>query len=156
MAGYSQSELSDIKSLVWMFIGGVILGIYFNASNVLATDYTHVYFSAVTMIYSVIFMASNVTLLKIVVGYWEHNRFDMTMFIVFAALSLLTLIALRKQIFVTESQWLKRMITHHSNAIKTSEEIVQKTENEDVKTLASNMISNQKKEIEMMEKLLNR
>ena len=72
-------------------------------------------------------MASNVTLLKMVIGYWASGSFDTVMFVVFLTLSVLTLVALRKQIFVDESQWLKKMITHHSGAITTSKEIVKKT-----------------------------
>ena len=144
----------DYRSEIGMFLGGVILGIYFNASNVMATDYTHIYFSAVTLIYSVLFMASNVTLLKMIIGYWSTGKFDPIMFIVFITLSLLTLVALRKQVFVDESQWLKRMITHHSGAITTSKEIVEKTEDSDIKNLAEDMINAQEEEIKIMEYLL--
>jgi Domain of unknown function (DUF305) len=144
----------DYRSLIGMFIGGVLIGIYFNASNIMATDYTHVYFSTITLIYSVIFMASNVTILKMMVTYWATGNFDILMFIVFATLSVLTLIALRKQVFVDESQWLKRMITHHSGAITTSKEIVEKTEDPEVKNLAEEMIDTQEEEIHVMEKLL--
>lgn len=144
----------DLVNEIWMFIGGVILGIYFNASNVMADDFTHVYFSAVTLIYSVLFMASNVTILKMVIGYWSTGKFDPTIFIVFLTLSLLTLVALRKQIFVDDSQWLKRMITSHSGSITATKEIANKTTNKNIKNFAEGMINTQEEEIKIMEELL--
>ena len=47
------------------------------------------------------------------------------------------------------------MIEHHSMALLTSEEILQKTNSERVKRLAENIISTQQAEIEYMDKLLN-
>jgi uncharacterized protein (DUF305 family) len=45
------------------------------------------------------------------------------------------------------------MIEHHSMALLTSEEILQKTRSERVKRLAENIISTQEKEIEYMTQL---
>jgi uncharacterized protein (DUF305 family) len=45
------------------------------------------------------------------------------------------------------------MIEHHSMALLTSEEILQKTESERVKRLAENIIITQEKEIEYMKQL---
>jgi len=47
------------------------------------------------------------------------------------------------------------MIEHHSMALLTSEEILQKTSSDRVKRLAENIISTQQAEIEYMRKLLN-
>jgi uncharacterized protein (DUF305 family) len=47
------------------------------------------------------------------------------------------------------------MIEHHSMALLTSDEILQKTRSERVKRLAENIISTQQAEIEYMNKLLN-
>ena len=46
------------------------------------------------------------------------------------------------------------MIEHHSMALLTSEEILQKTKSERVKKLAENIISTQEKEIQYMQQLL--
>jgi uncharacterized protein (DUF305 family) len=46
------------------------------------------------------------------------------------------------------------MIEHHSMALLTSEEILQKTHSERVKKLAENIIVTQEKEIEYMRKLI--
>jgi uncharacterized protein (DUF305 family) len=46
------------------------------------------------------------------------------------------------------------MIEHHSMALLTSEEILQKTQSERIKKLAENIISTQEKEIEYMRQLI--
>ena len=52
-------------------------------------------------------------------------------------------------------EYLEEMIEHHSMALLTSEEILQKTESERVKRLAENIIITQEKEIEYMKQLVN-
>jgi uncharacterized protein (DUF305 family) len=46
------------------------------------------------------------------------------------------------------------MIEHHSMAILTSDEILQKTKSERVKKLAETIVTTQEKEIEYMKQLL--
>ena len=50
--------------------------------------------------------------------------------------------------------YLSEMIEHHSMAILTSEEILQKTHSERVKKLAENIITTQEKEIDYMKQML--
>ncbi len=61
----------------------------------------------------------------------------------------------RNQIFIYDKEYLNEMIEHHSMAILTSNEILQKTSSERLKRLAENIISTQEAEIEYMNKLLN-
>ena len=60
---------------------------------------------------------------------------------------------LRKQLFVNDIQWLKRMISHHSTALTTSNIIYKRTKNPKVKKLAKEIIDTQEKEILLMKKL---
>ena len=60
----------------------------------------------------------------------------------------------RNQIYIEDKDYLEEMIEHHSMAILTSDEILQKTTSERVKKLAENIISTQKKEIEYMKLLV--
>ena len=46
------------------------------------------------------------------------------------------------------------MIENHSNALLTSEEIIQKTKSERVKRLAENLIDSLQKEIDYMKQLI--
>ena len=59
----------------------------------------------------------------------------------------------RNQLYIYDKDYLNEMIEHHSMALLTSEEILQKTGSERVKRLAENIISTQEKEIEYMEQL---
>ncbi len=61
---------------------------------------------------------------------------------------------LRQQAFVNDNQWLKRMISHHSTALTTSYKIKEKTDNEQIKKLAEDIIKEQEEEIQLMESLL--
>ena len=59
----------------------------------------------------------------------------------------------RNQVYIYDKDYLNEMIEHHSMALLTSEEILQKTGSERVKRLAENIISTQQKEIEYMGQL---
>jgi len=59
----------------------------------------------------------------------------------------------RNKVYIYDKDYLNEMIEHHSMAILTSEEILQKTGSERVKRLAENIIATQQKEIEYMGQL---
>jgi uncharacterized protein (DUF305 family) len=61
---------------------------------------------------------------------------------------------LRKQLFVDDKQWLKRMISHHSTALTTSHKIYNKTTNHKIQKLAKEIIQTQEKEIQIMKSML--
>ena len=60
----------------------------------------------------------------------------------------------RNQVYIEDRDYLNEMIEHHSMALLTSEEILQKTKSERVKQLAENIISVQEKDIEYMRQLI--
>lgn len=60
----------------------------------------------------------------------------------------------RNQIYIQDEDYLKEMIEHHSMALLTSEEILQKTQSDRVRKLAENIISTQDKEINYMKQLV--
>jgi uncharacterized protein (DUF305 family) len=57
-------------------------------------------------------------------------------------------------VYIEDTDYLEEMIEHHSMALLTSEEILQKTQSERIKKLAENIISTQEKEIEYMRQLI--
>lgn len=61
----------------------------------------------------------------------------------------------RNQFYIDDKEYLSEMIEHHSMALLTSEEILQKTHSERVKKLATNIISTQEKEIDYMRQLIS-
>jgi hypothetical protein len=60
----------------------------------------------------------------------------------------------RNQIYIEDKDYLQEMIEHHSMAVLTSEEILQKTQSERIKKLAETILTTQKKEIEYMRQLI--
>ena len=60
---------------------------------------------------------------------------------------------IRTQAFITDSQFIKGMIPHHSMAILMSENIKQKSNNKQIIQLANNIITTQNKEITLMNHL---
>jgi len=61
----------------------------------------------------------------------------------------------KTQKYIYDEDYLKEMIEHHSMALLTSEEILQKTDSERVKKLADGIINTQKAEINYMKQLLS-
>jgi len=60
----------------------------------------------------------------------------------------------RNQMYIEDKDYLEEMIEHHSMAILTSNEILQKTKSERVKKLAETILTTQEKEIEYMKQLI--
>jgi uncharacterized protein (DUF305 family) len=56
--------------------------------------------------------------------------------------------------YIEDKDYLEEMIEHHSMAILTSDEILQKTKSKRVKKLAESILTTQEKEIEYMKQLL--
>ena len=58
--------------------------------------------------------------------------------------------------YVSDKDYLKGMIEHHSMGIFTSEEIVKKTDNYNVAKIAKNIIQKQKDEIREMKEIIDK
>lgn len=136
------------------FIVMVIVGMMFNPMNVLAYKFNHLYLS-LTLFYGGLLMASNMIWSHEIVHYLSHNKLDSNIFIFGILLSLsITFLLLRTQYNVDDNQWLKRMISHHSTALTTSEIIYERTNNKKIKKLAKEIIDTQNREINLMKKLI--
>jgi len=65
-------------------------------------------------------------------------------------------VAYRTQFKIFDNEYLREMIEHHSMAIFTSSEILNKTHDYEVAKIAKNIIENQKDEIVRMDELLSK
>ena len=145
---------SIFKHQLIMFIIMVVLGMAFNAMNVLAYRLNDLYVS-LTLFYGGLLMASNMMWGMEIVHYLDHGHFNGFVFCIGILLSVfISLYLLRKQFLVDDEQWLKRMISHHSTAITTSQKIYNKTQNKEIKKLSKSIIYTQEKEIQLMKSLL--
>jgi len=136
-----------------MFVVMVIVGMCFNPMNVLAYRISDLYLS-LTLFYGGLLMASNMIWAHEIVHYLSMGHFNIYTFFTGISLSLIISLIMRNQILVDDKQWLKRMISHHSTALTTSHKIYAKTNNQQLKKLAKDIIETQEKEITLMKSMI--
>ncbi len=137
-----------------MFIVMVVIGMLFNPMNVLAYRFSDLYISQ-TLFYGGLLMASNMMWGHEIVHYLSMGHFNILIFSIGIILSIIvSIVLLRQQLLVNDNQWLRRMISHHSTALTTSNKIYNKTTNSKIKKLAKEIIITQEKEIQLMKSML--
>ena len=138
-----------------MFIVMVIVGMLFNPMNILAYRFSDLFIS-LTLFYGGLLMASNMMWAHEIVHYLQMGKFNIYVFFTGILLSIgVSILLLRKQFNVSDKQWLKRMISHHSTALTTSHKIYNKTNNFKLKKLAKEIIITQEREISLMKSMIN-
>jgi hypothetical protein len=139
-------------SLYTMLVGSFIIQ-FIVMSCIMTDSYKNITFSVGKFYMSVI--------MALLMGLLEVFMFDIYMriislyyyLILFFILSIFIYLY-RNQIYIEDKDYLKEMIEHHSLAVLTSEEILQKTQSERIKQLAETILTTQKKEIEYMRQLI--
>jgi hypothetical protein len=136
-----------------MILGSFI--IHFFLMSILMTNNSLNIRASLGKFYMSCIMAFTMGILE--VGMYDYHMGSISIFYyLFLVLIVAVFIYLyRYQVYIYDKEYLSEMIEHHSMALLTSEEILQKTHSERVKRLAENIISTQKAEIEYMNKLLN-
>lgn len=143
-----------IRYQLIMFVVMVMVGVSFNPMNILAYKWEHLYLS-LTLFYGGLLMASNMMWAHEIIHYLYSGHFNRTIFLIGIMLSLIiSIYLLREQFLVSDEQWLKRMITHHSTALTTSQIIYNRTKDEKIKNLSKQIIVAQMKEIDLMKSYL--
>lgn len=139
-------------SLYTMLVGSFIIQ-FIVMSCIMTNSYKNITFSVGKFYMSVI--------MALLMGILEVFMFDIHMriislyyyLILFFMLSIFIYLY-RNQIYIEDKDYLQEMIEHHSMAILTSDEILQKTQSERVKKLAESILTTQEKEIEYMRQLI--
>ena len=113
--------------------------------------------NSVGKFYASIIMALLMSIFELFMYHMNNPKIGVIIYIPFLVFTTIVFIYLYKyQVFVSDQQYLNEMIEHHSMAIFTSEQILQKSTNKDVLYLANNIINNQQKEIKEMKKNLRK
>lgn len=100
-------------------------------------------------------MASNMMWAHEIIHYLHSGHFNRSIFLIGIMLSvIISIYFLREQFLVSDEQWLKRMITHHSTALTTSQIIYNRTKDKKIKNLSKQIIVAQMKEIDLMKSYL--
>ena len=146
--------MSSYTTQIIQFIIMALVGILFNPMNMLAYQVSDLYVS-LTLVYGGLLMASNMIWSHEIIHYMSMGHFNPSLFGIGIVLSIfITIVCLRKQLLVTDNQWLRRMISHHSTALTTSHIIYNRTNDATVKQLAKDIIDTQEKEIAQMKSML--
>jgi len=142
------------KKQTIMFIVMVIVGMLFNPMNILAYRFSDLYISQ-TLFYGGLLMASNMIWAHEIVHYLSMGHFNILVFTIGIIFSItVSILLLRSQLLVSDKQWLRRMIPHHSTALTTTHKIYNRTNNIKIKKLAKEIIDTQEKEIKLMKSML--
>lgn len=138
-----------------MYITMVVIGMLFNPMNILAYRFSDLYLS-LTLFYGGLLMASNMLWSHEIVHYLSMGHFNKINFMIGVILScIISIFLLRSQLFVNDIQWLKRMISHHSTALTTSNIIHERTMNPKIKKLSKEIIETQEREIQLMKSIIH-
>ena len=140
-------EMNHEKMFMIMLIAGL-----FTTMNTWVAKWSDIRILHMNDMYMILLMASLMIFLTILSD--DKKHFNKNLLIFFGILVILIFWLIRKQIFVTDSQYLKGMIPHHSMAILMSEKIRERTQNPQIKKLADQIIKSQTEEIKQMNDML--
>jgi len=129
---------------------------FFVMSYIMTNSFTNITFS-VGKFYMSCIMALLMGLLEVGMNdYFMYNRlFVSSPYYLSLTFSLVVFLYLyRNQMYINDNDYLSEMIEHHSMALLTSEQILEKTQSEKVRKLATNIVDTQQAEINYMKQLL--
>jgi 4-amino-4-deoxy-L-arabinose transferase-like glycosyltransferase len=140
--------------MVIMFVGSFIIQ-YYLMSPIMVSNRIYIT-NNIGKAYIATIMGLFMVLLEVMMHDHQYHVFSTNFYIILAALLALFVYLYRKQVAISDTQYLKGMIEHHSMALLPSEEILKKTDNYDVAKLAKNIIQQQEDEIREMRELLKK
>ncbi|TDE18014.1 DUF305 domain-containing protein [Dyadobacter psychrotolerans] len=118
-------------------------------------DVEHIYLS-ITRLYMTLLMVSPmaIVMLLFMPKMYTNKNANTMIYITSATVFVLAFTLLRNQVFVSDRQYMKAMIPHHSSAIMTSSRADIK--DPQIRALADSIIKSQRQEIELMKSALER
>lgn len=134
--------MNDITIMIFISIVAGLL----SSMNVWAQEYSHIRFH-INDVYMATLMAGWMLILEALI---MHG----TNILAGIVLVVLSIYAIRNQLYVDDKQYLKGMIPHHSMAILQSDAILKKTNDPRIKKLATDIISAQTREISEINNIL--
>jgi len=133
---------------LYMFIGMFMIQ-YFVFSYIMTNQVEHIN-NSVGKLYMCTLMGLFMVLLDAILS----EKFNAQHVSIIVGLTLLVIYLYKIQFGVDDKNYLREMIEHHSMALLTSKQILEKTKNPAVNNFAVKIIVNQEKEIEDMRYLL--
>jgi len=146
----------DLFYSLWiMLIGSFIIQFLF--MSIIMTNSTKNITFSVGKFYMSCIMALLMGLLEVGMhDYYMYNSIVSLPYYLSLIFSLAVFVYLyRNQIYINDKDYLDEMIEHHSMALLTSGQILEKTQSDRVRKLAENIASTQESEIKYMKQLIN-
>ena len=141
-------------AMIVMFIGSFIIN-YFVMSPIMVNNLKYITYN-VGKVYISTIMSLLMLFLEVMMHDHQYKVFSLNIYMFLGFLTIFFIYLYKKQVAINDKEYLKGMIEHHSMALLTSEEILQKSNNYNVIKIAKNIIQKQKDEIEEMNKQLNK
>lgn len=118
-------------------------------------SFDHLYLS-LTRVYMTLLMIAPMAVLMLILmkKMFTNKKLNLIMICTSTAIFIIALILLRTQTPISDIQYMKAMIPHHSSAILTSQNADIK--DPQVKQLSQEIIEAQEREIELMKELINK
>ena len=145
----------NLKVSVWVMILVSFCIQYFVMSLIMTNNVQNIT-NSLGKFYISCMMGLLMGLVEVVMYDAMMSKFSLSYYIPLGILLVGFFFLYKKQIFIGDEQYLKEMIEHHSMALVTSREILEKTSNYRVKKLASDIYNNQTQEIQYMKQLLRK
>ena len=139
-------------TLILMFIGSFIIQ-YFLMSSIMANQFENIR-NSLGKVYLSVIMGLYMMVLEIMMHDHQYMVFSMKYYIIFGCLIGFFIYLYKAQKYITDKEYVKEMIEHHSMALLTSNKILEKTDNYNVSKLAKNIIQKQEDEIRDMKGIL--
>ena len=143
-----------LHSMLFMFVGSLIIQ-YALMPPIMVSNFSYLT-NNIGKAYMAIIMALFMILLEVIMHDHQYEGFSMKLYIPILVSLLLFVYLYRKQVAINDKQYLEGMIEHHSMALLTSEEILNKTDDYNVAKLAKNIIQTQTDEIRSMKELVDK
>ena len=140
------------NSLWFMMIGSFIIQL--SVMSLIMTNAINNITFSVGKFYISVIMSLLMGILEVVMFDVHMRTISFQYYLVLIFILTIFIYLYRNQMYIEDKDYMSEMIEHHSMAILTSEEILQKTHSERVKKLAENIITTQEKEIDYMKQML--
>jgi hypothetical protein len=134
--------------MIYMFIGMFLIQ-YFMISYVMTNQVENSTFST-----GKIYMCTIMGLFMVFMDIVMSHKFDVKLFGSITLLIIFFIYLYRIQFGIDDKNYIREMIEHHSMAILTSKNILEKTKNQAVNNIATKILLTQEKEIEDMRYVL--
>ena len=143
----------NLLGSVWIMMIGSFIIQYFIMSAIMTNSPSNIR-ATTGKFYISIIMALLMGLLEVGMHDFYMGSFSTIFYLALSFVLIIFVHLYRNQVYIEDKDYLNEMIEHHSMALLTSEEILQKTSSERVKRLAENIAATQQKEIDYMNQLL--